>query len=198
MSHLELSILIPAAGASERLGQAKQLVKHKGTTLVQNAVNTALSLAPREIIVVTGANAEAVKNAILQSPVNWIHNPNWSNGMGGSIALGATAISPESTGLMILLCDQWKIQVSDLQLLAETWQSDPERIVCANAEGVNMPPVIFPASCFTQLSELEGSQGARSLLVSYAELLTTVPVKNAAIDLDTQSHLDNLKKDPAI
>jgi len=193
MSHPELSILIPAAGASERLGQAKQLVKLKGASLIQNAVNTAFSLTPREIIVVTGANAKAVKAAVLQPPVRWIHNPNWSKGMGGSIALGATAINPESTGLMILLCDQWRIQVSDLQALADTWQLDPERIVCANAEGINMPPVIFPASCFDQLRELEGSQGARSLLVNHPELLTAVPVKNAAIDLDTQSQLDKLK-----
>ena len=198
MSHPELSILIPAAGASERLGRAKQLVNFRGTSLIQNAVDTAFSLDPREIIVVTGANAEAVKDAVLQPRVNWMHNPHWSSGMGGSIALGAATISPESTGLMILLCDQWKIEVSDLQLLAVTWQSDPERIVCAKAAGINMPPVIFPASCFTQLSELEGSQGARSLLVDYAELLTAVPVKNAAIDLDTQPHLDKLKKDPAI
>ena len=194
MSFPSLSVLIPAAGASMRLGQAKQLVKHKGATLIQNAVNTAFSLDPREIIVVTGANAEAVKNTVLQPPVNWIHNPTWSDGMGGSIALGATAISPQSTGLMILLCDQWKIQVSDLQLLAQTWQSDPERIVCANAEGINMPPVIFPASHFNQLAKLEGSQGARSLLVNHPESLTAMPIKNAAIDLDTQFQLDNLKK----
>ena len=193
MNHPELSILIPAAGASERLGQAKQLVKHKGTTLIQNAINTAFSLDPREIIVVTGANAEAVNKAVLQPPVNWLHNPDWSNGMGGTIALGATAISPESTGLMILLCDQWKIQVSDLQLLAETWQSDPQRIVCATAEGINMPPVIFPASFFNQLTALEGSQGARSLLVKHTESLAAVLIKNAAIDLDTQAQLKNLK-----
>ena len=193
MSFPSLSVLIPAAGASKRLGHAKQLVKHKGTTLIQNAVNTASSLDPGEIIVITGANAKAVKDAVLQPPVNWIHNPKWSNGMGGSIALGATAISPASTGLMILLCDQWKIQVSDLQLLAETWQSDPERIVCASAEGINMPPVIFPASYFIQLTKLEGSQGARSLLENHPESLTAVPIKNAAIDLDTQSQLKNLE-----
>ena len=193
MSFPLLSVLIPAAGASEPLGRAKQRVKHRGTTLIQNAVNTAFSLDPGEIIVVTGANAEAVKNAVLQSTVNWIHNPNWSDGMGGSIALGATAISPESAGLMILLCDQWKIQISDLQLLAETWQSNPERIVCASAEGINMPPVIFPASYFNQLAKLEGSQGARSLLISHPESRTAVPVKNASIDLDTQAQLKNLE-----
>jgi len=193
MSHPELSVLIPAAGASKRLGQAKQLVKHKGTTLVQNAVNAAFSLDPREIIVVTGANAEAIKNAVLQPPVNWIHNPNWSDGMGGSIALGATAISPQSTGLMILLCDQWKIQVSDLQLLAQTWQSDPERIVCANAEGINMPPVIFPLSCFNELKELRGDKGARTIVDNNSHLLDSIQIENAVIDLDTQAQLKNLE-----
>lgn len=196
-THPELSILILAAGASERLGQAKQLLKIKGTPLIQIAVNTAFSLSPREIIVVTGANAEIVKDAVLQSPVHWIHNPDWSTGMGGSIAQGASAINPESAGLMILLCDQWRIQVSDLQALANTWQSDPERIVCAKAEGINMPPVIFPASCFNQLRELKGNRGARSLLLSHAELLTAVPVKNATSDLDTQSQLDKLKNRPS-
>lgn len=194
MSYPELSILIPAAGASERLGQAKQLVSFKGTSLIQNAVNIAFSLSPCEIIVITGASAAAVEEAVLQPAVHWIHNPHWSNGMGGSIALGATAICPESTGLMILLCDQWKVQIADLHALAETWQSDPEQIVCANAEGTNMPPVIFPASCFKQLQQLEGRQGARSLLVKHADLLTAVPVKNAAIDLDTKAHLGQLKK----
>jgi len=192
MSFPSLSVLIPAAGASKRLGRAKQLVKHRGTTLIQNAVNTAFSLDPGEIIVITGANAEAVKNAVLQPPVNWVHNPNWSSGMGGSIALGATAVSPESTGLMILLCDQWKIQVSDLQLLAESWQSNPERIVCASAEGINMPPVIFPLSCFNELKELRGDKGARTIIGNNSHLLDSIEIGNAVIDLDTQAQLKNL------
>ena len=75
MSHPQLSILIPAAGASMRLGQAKQLVRFKSGTLIQNAVNIAQSVSPLETIVVTGANAEAVKNAVQQTTVRWIHNP---------------------------------------------------------------------------------------------------------------------------
>ena len=168
-------------------------MKHKGTSLIQNAVNTSFSLDPGEIIVVTGANAEAVKNAVLQPPVNWIHNPNWSNGMGGSIALGATAVNPASAGLMILLCDQWKIQVLDLQILAKIWQSDPERIVCANAEGINMPPVIFPLSCFNELKELRGDKGARTIIGNNSHLLDSIQIESAVIDLDTQTQLKNLE-----
>jgi len=192
MSHPQLCILIPAAGASERLGQAKQLVYYKTGTLIQNAVNTAHSIAPREIIVVTGANAKAVQNAVQHKGVRWVHNPHWSTGMGSSIALGARSISPESIGVLILLCDQWRLQTSDLRLLAEKWLTQPERIVCAQVAGQNMPPVIFPASCFDRLRTLEGASGARSLLKDHPEILTPVRLENAIFDLDTPSQLNQL------
>ena len=137
-----LSILIPAAGSSERLGQAKQLVQYKGNSLLGNAVNSAHSMAPREIIVVTGAHSEAVRNAVQHPTVRWVHNPHWSAGMGGSIAIGVAAISRESAGLMILLCDQWLINTRDLDLLVKTWSCAPERIVVSEAEGHCMPPVV--------------------------------------------------------
>jgi len=192
MSYPQLSILIPAAGVSRRLGQPKQLLRYRNKTLIQHAVETAHSITPREIIVVTGANAEAVKDTIQTVPVCWIHNPNWSAGMGGSIATGAAGINPESRGVMILLCDQWRLQTTDLQDLAEKWQSDPKRIVCAEADGELMPPVIFPASCFGNLQALHGDSGARNILQDHPELLTTVPSKNAAYDLDTPSQLNQL------
>ena len=77
MSHPTLSILIPAAGSSQRLGQAKQLLKYKTGTLIQHAIEIAQSLTPDEIIVVTGANAEAIREAVQQAQVRWIQNPHW-------------------------------------------------------------------------------------------------------------------------
>ena len=192
MSFPQLSFLIPAAGASKRLGQAKQLVRYKAGSLIQNAVDCAHSIAPLEIIVITGANAKAVKDSVQGIPVRWIHNSRWTDGMGSSIAAGAAIINPGSQGVMILLCDQWKIQTSDLRLLAETWQSHPERIVCAKARGRNMPPVIFPVSCFSRLQALDGESGARKILQDHPGSLTAVPLRNASFDLDTQNHINQL------
>lgn len=191
-----LSILIPAAGASVRLGQAKQLVKYQAGSLIQNAVSAALSLSPREVIVVTGAYSREVHDAVDQPSIRWIHNKHWFSGMGSSIATGAHAVNPESSGLMILLCDQWRIQARDLQTLAKTWQSAPERITVAEAGGRLMPPVIFPSTCFTQLRKLTGDEGARCLFDLHPELITSVILENATFDLDTQAHLEELTSPP--
>ncbi len=193
MNHSQISILIPAAGASKRLGQTKQLVRYRSVTLIQNAVNIASSINPCEIIVITGHKASSVKNAVDQTPVHWVHNSNWADGMGSSIAAGAAVVSHASRAVMVLLCDQWRLETSDLRLMAETWQSNPERIICARANEQNMPPVIFPICFSGQLKALEGKNGARDLLGDKPEMLIPVPLKNASFDLDTTAGLSRLK-----
>jgi molybdenum cofactor cytidylyltransferase len=193
MNHPQISVLIPAAGASRRLGQPKQLVRYQTRTLIQNAVDIALSIDPQEVIVVTGANEKAVKGAVQHGQVRWIHNSNWSDGMGSSIATGASIISPESAGVMILLCDQWRLQTPDLHLIVSTWQSNPERIVCAQVKSQNTPPVIFPVCFLGRLQALRSDSGARKILTDHPELLKPVALKNALFDLDTQTQLDLLK-----
>lgn len=191
-----LSILIPAAGASERLGRPKQLVPYRGIPLLQHAVNIAKTLTADELIVVTGAHESPVRKAIKDPSVNWVHNPHWQEGMGGSIAVGAAEVSGRADGLLILLCDQWRVQASDLQALVETWQSDPGRIVTAKSGGQTMPPVIFPSSLLERIRRLSGDRGAQSLIGDYSDIVTPVPMDNAAFDLDTEVHLGDLKSNP--
>lgn len=193
MSRPQLSVLIPAAGASRRLGRIKQLVPYGSGTLVQNAVDIAASLDPAEIMVITGAHAAKVRNAAHHAALRWIHNPRWSTGLGSSIAAGAANVHPGSDGLLILLCDQWRLRPQDLQSLVTAWHSSPEGIAAATADGAYMPPVIFPAVCFKQLQALEGDRGARSLFDSHPGLVTPVALENARFDLDSRAHLELLK-----
>jgi molybdenum cofactor cytidylyltransferase len=189
-----LSVIIPAAGASKRLGLAKQLVEFQGKSLIQNAVDAVNSVSPVEIIVVTGACGEQVRDVVRHPEVCWVHNPDWSTGMGGSIAAGAASVNPLSSGLMILLCDQYRVDSADLQKLVQGWNSNQQRIVAAEAEGRLMPPVIFPVDYLEDLLQLQGDQGARKILESHPEMVTPVAMKNAVFDLDTQTQLDQLGK----
>lgn len=192
MKPLRLSVLIPAAGASTRLGRAKQLLRVGAATLIENTIDKAASCDPGEIIVVTGARASAVQAAAQGAPVRWVHNERWRDGLGVSIATGAARIDPGSSGVLILLCDQWRVGAGDLQALVSIWRSSPGRVVAAQAGGHYMPPVIFPSSFFDRLRSLEGDRGARSLLESRPGLVMPVPLENAAFDLDTPAHLELL------
>jgi len=189
-----LSVIILAAGASRRLGQPKQLVQYKGQTLIQRAIQSAESLSPHEIIVITGADAQAVETEVEKTSARSLYNPDWSKGMGTSIAKGAQSVDKKSLGLMILLCDQWRILPEDLQSLVEKWCSHPGRIVCSATEDRCGPPVIFPASCLKELSALTGNHGAHSILDIHQDSVTRITLQNAASDLDIPSQLKELSK----
>ena len=63
----------------------------------------------------------------------------------------------------------------------------------AEVNGKCMPPVIFPSKYFAALRLLKGDQGARKVLETHPGLVTSVPMKNAAFDLNTQAQLQILE-----
>jgi molybdenum cofactor cytidylyltransferase len=192
MNNARLSVLIPAAGASTRLGQSKQLVNYRGKPLLQHVIDVVSSTNPSQIIVVTGADADTIREKIQAPDVRWVHNPHWQNGLGDSIAQGARSVDPQSSGLMIMLCDQYRVTEADLRKLVETWRANQARIVAAKAGERCMPPLIFPSDMFNNLEKLTGETGARSLVARHPGQVTAVSMENAAIDLDTHEQLQNL------
>jgi CTP:molybdopterin cytidylyltransferase MocA len=192
------SIVILAAGSSQRLGQAKQLVQLNGQSLLQLTADIASSLPATEIIIVTGAAAAELPSIhefdlTGHVPARLVHNTNWAEGMGTSIATGVREISVCSKGVMILLCDQWRIEALDLQALAAAWFDDCSRIVACKSGQITGPPVIFPRGCFESLSLLGGDQGAHKVLRAHRQLLRLVQIENAATDLDTPADLVKLQ-----
>ena len=193
MSFPDLSIVILAAGDSRRLGYAKQLLVYHGDPLVRRAADNAASLHPAEVLVITGAGHSDVVPALDGSSARTVHNPHWRRGMGNSIAAGVAASRAEASGLMILLCDQWRIEPADLRYLATTWASDATRIVAAGFQNRQGPPVVFPSSCFDALARLDADGGAKEILASRRDLLEVIPIDNAAYDLDTPAHYEEMQ-----
>jgi molybdenum cofactor cytidylyltransferase len=178
-----------------RLGQAKQLLQFRDKPLLAHILDVVFATDPLEIIVVTGANAGQVRQAVSHPAVRWVHNPGWADGLGASIALGAGAIRTESDGVLIMLCDQYRVETSDLLELVEAWRTKPEQIVAAKAKGRCMPPVMFPAKSFGALKNLAGEAGAHKLLEDHPDLLSTLAMDSAAFDVDTREQLLRMQPD---
>ncbi len=72
--------IILAAGEAKRFGQLKQLLDYHGQPFVRAVAKTALTAGLSPVVVVTGAQAEAVEAAVQDLPVTIIHNANWQTG----------------------------------------------------------------------------------------------------------------------
>lgn len=190
--------ILLAAGPSSRLGQTKQLVRVDGESLVSRAARLLLSTDPLSLTVVTGFADEAVENELCDLPVRLARNDDWEQGMGGSIACGIQNISEDVDGVLVALCDQWRLEESDLFQLISSWLSDISCISVASWPEENTrvygPPALFPCHLFRELRSLKGNEGARALIGHNLASVQFVEMENAAYDVDRPEDLEQLLK----
>jgi len=181
-----------AAGESRRFGRSKMLESVQRETLVRRAANLAREVCGDCSILVAGHESAAVTSAAGDAPQFVIVNDHYEEGIGGSIALAAKAVSHVADALLLLLADQPLVTAQHLRALMSHWQgADDEIVATAFAETMG-PPVLFPRGAFDALGELTGDQGAKSLLQSSRFDVRTVPFEDAAIDIDTPADLKKL------
>jgi molybdenum cofactor cytidylyltransferase len=191
----QLGLVIIAAGNSSRLGKAKQLVQYGEQTLLGRTIEQAEQLA-EHCICVLGFDAEKMQRAITAKKTKLVINTQWAVGMGTSIACGIQQLPANCAAVLILLCDQWAIELADLKTLKSTWQKSPDKIIASEyfepklQQTVLGAPAIFPRQFFPQLMPLKET-GARKILNQNNDQLIAVPIDHAALDLDTPQDLNN-------
>ena len=187
---LEIAGLVLAAGSSSRLGRCKQLLKLRSETLAHRVARQALSCCTGPVVCVLGAEAEAISAVVEDLPIQTCLNRNWKSGMASSLRCGIAALPDTVAGVMVLLCDQHRIETSDLKRLLAAWQGD--EMVAAAYRGMLGAPAIFPRRHFDQLSALRGDQGARKLLRCSDETPVAIRMPAAGFDIDTSADLAHL------
>lgn len=175
-----------AAGRSMRMGRPKQLLPWRGVPLVRHMAHIALATQLRELVVVTGAAAQAVHAALGDLPVRVVHNPAFEQGQSTSLRVGIQALPPGVDAAMVLLVDQPLLQPATIDALIAAWRP-PWQIVAPRYAGQRGHPVLFARALFDQLCALQGDRGARNLLERYAaqSLLVDVTDGGVVLDMDT-------------
>jgi molybdenum cofactor cytidylyltransferase len=186
-------IVILAAGASTRMGLAKQSLEFEGSTLLLRAVQTALASPCRPIVVVLGANAQLLHPLVRDHPVQVVLNPDWSQGMGTSIRAGVEAVAAHPLdALMILLCDQPLIHTQALDQMWSAHLRANKPITAASYAGALGTPVIFSSTHFAELCQLQPHQGGKTVLQRHPHQVHPFPLPEAAIDVDTPDDYQTL------
>ena len=181
-----LTILIPAAGASSRMRGGDKLLELVGSEpMLRRQAQIARDVCPA-VIVTLRADDPARRTALLGLNVTILPIADAATGMAASIRAGALAA--KNTALMILPADMPDLTSADLRILINAFDQSPDRIIRATAQdGTPGHPVIFPADCHSDLAMVTGDQGARSVLLAHIHrvALIALPDQHATTDLDT-------------
>ncbi|SDX11187.1 nucleotidyltransferase family protein [Marinobacter mobilis] len=156
-------VLVLAAGASRRMGRAKQLLGWGRGCLLDQAIGLARVLSP-EVFVVGGARYPLVRYRCKAPVSGWVYAHDWSQGLSASLKAGVSALPGRSCGVFVMVADQPLLSVDGLRALAEAARTTPDQPVAASYGDRPGVPAYLPRWVWPQVMALEGDQGAGVIL----------------------------------
>ena len=184
-----IGILLLAAGCSRRMGGANKLLEDLGgKPLIRRSVDVALAAGTGPVLVVTGHEAAAVQQALDGTPVTFVHNVDYVQGMASSLRAGVAALPTGLDGVFIYLGDMPAISPDTLKRLVQGFDPAGGKTICVpHRNGQSGHPVLFARRFFTDLQECHGDLGAKTILREHPEQIAEIEVTDAGIacDLDT-------------
>ena len=190
-----VAALILAAGAATRMGKLKQLLPYQGKPLVLAAIALARASGFSPVVVVVGAEADAVRAAVAAQPVEIVHNQEWQRGMGSSVVAGVKHLQQseaDSFAVAILLADQPLIRAEHLIEMRRLLSHGTAAVVAALYGETLGVPALFKRKLFGQLASLPPEAGARHLLRNPDVAVTAFSLPEAAVDVDTPEDFEAL------
>lgn len=209
-----LTVVILAAGLSQRLGFAKQLIVKNHQTLLAEKIQLARQLLPHQVLVVLpkldNPLSKALYNEVAPFAVTVVDNPTPQTGMAQSIQYAMTILQQQSVSaamrILFLTVDQVAVTLDDLKLLSQNVE-DHQLIVSEYGDN-NRPiwgiPVNLPWGFLRAFGhQLQGDKGFRALwqhqttIVSPADgkvyQLYPILLPHLGQDIDTLAQFEQLK-----
>lgn len=185
----QITLVIPAAGASRRMGDRDKLLEPvDGIPLLRGVAERALAVSGD--VIVTLPSLSHPRAGVLEGlSVRQIPVPDATNGMSASLRRAGALVPDTAEGVMILPADMPDLTEADLRLVIQGFSdaSGAFLVQATGADGTPGHPVIFPIDLMPEFQNLSGDEGARTILQANRHRLirVTLPNENALTDLDT-------------
>lgn len=187
--------VVLAAGASTRMGHAKQLLPLRGRPLLQHVLDAAAAAGLDEIVLVLGTHAAEIGPALAlphERVVRVVDDPACASGQAASLRAGLRAADPRATAAVVLLGDQPGVTAGLVERVVGAFLAGgapAARPVYAAASGTRTPghPVVLARRLWPALATLHADEGARALLAAHPEWLLEVEIDGEPpADVDTR------------
>jgi molybdenum cofactor cytidylyltransferase len=189
--------IVLAAGASRRFAVGKtdipkQLLLWRGEPLVRHVCKAASGADLSQVVVVTGSNADAVREAVINLHLEVVYNATWSDGQSTSLVKGLQAVDPGTGGVIFFLADQPQVPAVLIRSLIERHTQTLSPLVAPQVAGRRANPVLFDRVTFPELLTLEGDEGGRVLFSRHPVTWLPWLDESLLMDVDTQADYQRL------
>ncbi len=193
-----IGALVLAAGQSRRMGATNKLTAEiDGVPMVMQVCETVLASKAEGMIVVTGHQRDAVRQALSAVDTTFVHNPAFAEGLSSSLCAGLAAVPEGWDGVVVCLGDMPRVTTDDLNRLIAAFNPVEGRAICVPTHnGKRGNPVLWGRQFFDEIRSVAGDVGARHLIGAYREAVCEVEMASDAVlhDIDTPDALDRARR----
>ena len=185
-----IAAVVLAAGASTRMGTAKQLLQIDGRPLVQHVLDNVQRSGVGEIILVLGHSAAAIQRELKLEGAQVVLNENFLQGMGTSLKSGLARVDSQVQAALIILADQPFVRPETLDQLIAAHERTRAQIVIPTYRGFRGNPVLLDRSVFPEVMGLSGDIGCRAIFGEHQDGIVKLEVGDVGILLDIDQKKD--------
>jgi molybdenum cofactor cytidylyltransferase len=185
-----IAAIVLAAGQSRRMGAINKLLADlDGVPMLLRAVDSALASRASPVIVVTGHEAERVREALgRKRKIMIVHNPDYAEGLSTSLARGLAAVPEGCDGAIVCLGDMPRVKAQHLDRLIDAFNPVEGRAICVPTyAGKRGNPVLFARRFFGEMGGIAGDVGARHLIGEHGELVAEIEMGDEGVLIDVDS-----------
>lgn len=184
---MTIAAVILAAGLSRRMGNLKQLLPWKNSTILGSTIDLYTKSAVDKTIVVVGYCAEKIIDALKDKPVEWVVNKEYESGMASSLRAGIKALKAEDLACLIGLGDTPLLRPETIASIVKTHQILEKKIIVPFYRGKKGHPILLSSIFYPELLEVKGDVGARTVVQAHQNEVYRLDVEDIGviIDLDT-------------
>lgn len=193
---IHIAGIVLAGGQSRRMGAINKLTETvKGKPMVCHAIDASIQAGLEELIVVTGHESAAVRDAIGERQVQFVQNDEFAEGLSTSLKAGIGALDASVTHALVLLGDMPKISSDDIKRFIEAASTaENPKIIVATHLGKRGNPVLWPKAHFEALMAISGDTGARHIIGENSDDVILLELgETASLDLDTPEALSDYR-----
>ena len=163
---IRVSAVVLAAGLSSRMqGQHKLLLPVEGEAVIRRTVRAVIGARPEEVLVVTGYQEDAVREALHGLPVRFHHNANYVDGQQTSVVAGVAALAKATDAVLICLGDMILLTPEDYRELVSAYGEHLDKsILVPYHAGQRGNPVLIAEWRLPEVISGHSNPGCRKLI----------------------------------
>lgn len=181
--------VVLAAGLSRRMGQQKLLLPWlRGSTVIEHVIGQIRAAGVSNVLVVTGANADAVSAAARRACALTIHNPDYAAGeMLSTLQTGLrAAANQDAAAVLVVLGDQPSIRSRNVRRVLDAYAVGRGGIIAPSHAMRRGHPILIDRVYWQEILDLPAGSAPRDVINRHADAIAYVETDDSVLrDIDT-------------